>query len=62
MNKLGAGFDYNRYRMLLAEATDEPKRKALIELLIAEGARGKLAAQTVSRRIADLPIKQPRRL
>jgi hypothetical protein len=59
MNKPVPGFDYNRYRKLLAEATDEPKRKALIELLVAEGARSKLAAQTVSERISALPIKQP---
>jgi hypothetical protein len=62
MSKPGPGFDYDRYRKLLEEATDEPKRVALIELLVVEGARGKLAAQTISQRIADLPKKQPGRL
>ncbi|THD70348.1 MAG: hypothetical protein E7813_08730 [Bradyrhizobium sp.] len=44
MSKPDPGFDFDRYRKLLAEATDEPKRAALIELLVAEGARTKLAA------------------
>jgi hypothetical protein len=62
MNKPDPGFDYDRYRKLLAEATDEPKRMALIELLVVEGARGKLAAQTINERISRLPIKPPGRL
>jgi hypothetical protein len=33
MRKQDAGFDYNRYRNLLSEAVDEPKRLALIDLL-----------------------------
>jgi uncharacterized protein YjaZ len=45
MSKPDPGFDFDRYRKLLAEANDEPKRVALIELLVAEGARAKLAAQ-----------------
>lgn len=45
MSKPDPGFDFDRYRKLLAEATDEPKRIALIELLVVEGARAKLAAQ-----------------
>ena len=44
------GFDYPRYRKLLAEAVDEPKRLALIKLLIAERARDRLAAQETRRR------------
>jgi hypothetical protein len=40
-----SAFDYPRYRKLLAEAVDEPKRLALIQLLIEERAREKLAAQ-----------------
>jgi hypothetical protein len=39
------GFDIHRYRKLLAEADDEPKRLALIDILISERARDKLAAQ-----------------
>jgi transposase len=45
MSKPDPGFDFERYRKLLAEANDEPKRIALIELLVVEGARAKLAAQ-----------------
>jgi hypothetical protein len=45
MSKPDSGFDYDRYRKLLAEANDEPKRTALIELLVVEGARAKLATQ-----------------
>ena len=36
------GFDVDRYRKLLAEATDEKKRLALIELLIEEQAKERL--------------------
>jgi hypothetical protein len=37
-------YDYDRYRRLLAEANDEEKRLALIDLLIKEQARDRLAA------------------
>jgi len=50
MNQQDSGFDYPRYRKLLAEAVDEPKRLALIKLLIDERARDKLAAQETQRR------------
>ena len=42
------GFDYHRYRQLLAEAVDEKRRLALINLLIAERARDRLPAQRAS--------------
>ena len=42
MRNQDAGFDYHRYRKLLAEAVDEPKRLALIDLLVAERARDRL--------------------
>jgi hypothetical protein len=61
MSKPDPGFDYDRYRKLLAEATDEPKRVALIELLVVEGARAKLAAQRLgfgTGRMSDL-LKKP---
>ena len=45
MSNRDAGFDFHRYRKLLAEADDEPKRLALIDLLVDERARDKLAAQ-----------------
>ena len=47
---MDSGFDYPRYRKLLAEAVDEPKRLALIKLLIDERARDRLAAQETQRR------------
>jgi hypothetical protein len=50
MNTSAAGFDYDRYRKLLAEASDEPKRLALIQLLIEEKAKDRLAG-------ADLPLQ-----
>ncbi len=46
MSKSNSEFDYRYYRKLLAEAIDEPKRLALIELLIQERARDKLAQET----------------
>jgi hypothetical protein len=39
VTKPATGFDYDRYRKLLAEADDEPKRLAFINLLIDEKAR-----------------------
>ena len=45
-------FDHGRYRQLLAEAVDEKKRLALIDLLIEERARDRLEAQRASDRAA----------
>ena len=44
MSKPDPEFDIDRYRKLLAEATDEKKRLALIELLIKERAMERLEA------------------
>lgn len=52
MRSQEAAFDHHRYRQLLAEAVDEQKRLALIELLIEERARDRLAAQRASDRAA----------
>jgi hypothetical protein len=52
MAKPDERYDYNRYRKLLAEAVDEPKRLALIDLMIEEKARDKLEAQRTSDRVA----------
>ncbi len=52
MGKQDEGFDYHRYRALLAEANDEKKRLALIDLLIEERARDRLAAERASDRAA----------
>lgn len=56
MSKSDAGFDYDRYRKLLAEADDEPKRLALINLLIDENAKNKLAGQTLRASLAELGL------
>ena len=47
-----AGYDYLRYRKLLAEAIDETRRLELIDLLIQEKARDRLEAQRTSDRVA----------
>jgi len=52
MRKQDVGFDYHRYHRLLTEADNEDKRLALIELLIEEKARDRLAAQRASDRAA----------
>jgi hypothetical protein len=52
MRKDDAGFDYHRYRQLLAEAVDDDKRMALIDLLIEERAKERLDAQRASDRAA----------
>ena len=57
MSKPDAGYDYDRYRKLLAEADDEPKRMAFIDLLIEEKARDKLAVQLMRARLSGLGLK-----
>ncbi|MEZ5822034.1 MAG: hypothetical protein AB7I42_18995 [Bradyrhizobium sp.] len=52
MSKQDAGYDYTRYRQLLAEAVDENKRLELIDLMIREKARDRLQAQRMSDRMA----------
>jgi hypothetical protein len=52
MSKPDPGFDVDRYRKLLAEATDEKKRLALIELLMEERAMERLEAARSSERDA----------
>jgi len=56
MSKQEAGYDYHRYRKLLAEAVDDSKRLELIDLLIQEKARDRLEAQRTSDRIAMTTI------
>ena len=51
--KTAEDFDYARYKRLLAEATDEPRRIALIELLIKERALDKLTSQRVKQQVAQ---------
>jgi hypothetical protein len=52
MREKDTGFDYGRYRQLLAEAVDEKKRLAFIDLLIEERAKERLEAQRASDRAA----------
>jgi len=50
-------FDYDRYRQLLAEAVDEKRQMALINLLIEEHAKDRLAAERASDRAAVTAMK-----
>lgn len=52
MSKHDAGYDYTRYRKLLAEAVDEKRRLELIDLMIRESARDRLQAERMSDRVA----------
>jgi hypothetical protein len=62
MGKSDVGYDYDRYRQLLAEADDEPKRMAFINLLIEEKARDKLAVQSLHARLSRLGLKDASRI
>ena len=61
MSGVDAAFNFDRYRRLLAEADDEPKRLAFIKLLIEEKARDRLAQHTVRTRISMLEKERPSR-
>ena len=50
MRRQDVTFDYHRYRQLLADADNDDKRMALINILIEERARDRLAAQIASDR------------
>ena len=52
MDKQETGYDYIRYKQLLAEAVDETKRLELIEIMIRENARDRLEAQRAADRVA----------
>jgi hypothetical protein len=56
MSKSDAGFDYGRYRRLLAEADNESKRLALIDLLVHEKAKDQLAEQSLRARLTGLGL------
>jgi hypothetical protein len=58
--KSSAGFDYDRYRKLLAEANDEPKRLAFINILIEEKAKDSLALQSLRATLAGMGLTKPR--
>jgi hypothetical protein len=57
MNKPDAGFDFDRYRRLLAEATDETKRLAFIDLLVDEKAKDSLARESLRAKLAELGLQ-----
>ena len=57
MSQSDAGYDYNRYRKLLAEADDESKRMEFINLLIEEKAKDKLAVHSLRARLSGLGLK-----
>jgi hypothetical protein len=59
MNTSDAGYNYDRYRRLLAEATNEQKRLALINLLIEEKAKDRLAEQQLHARLLGLMDEAP---
>jgi hypothetical protein len=56
MGNSAAGFDCDRYRRLLAEADDERKRLALIDLLIEERAKDRLAEHALRRRVSGFVL------
>lgn len=50
-------YNYDRYRSLLAEADDEPKRLAFINLLIEEKAKDQLVEQLLRDLLSGLGLK-----
>jgi len=58
MSGVDAAFNFDRYRKLLAEADDESKRLAFINLLIEEKAKDRLAGQLL--RNAPSGARKPR--
>jgi len=57
MDNSDVEYDHDRYRRLLARATNEQKRLAFIDLLIREKARDRLAGQTLQARLSGLGLK-----
>ena len=53
------GYDYIRYKQLLAEAVDETRRLELIETMIRENARDRLEAQQTADRVAMMAMTVP---
>ena len=51
MSGADRAYNFDRYRKLLAEAVDEPKRLAFINLLIEEKARDRLANHILRSRL-----------
>jgi hypothetical protein len=57
MSSLDTGYNFDRYRRLLAEADDEPKRLAFIDLLIEEKARDQLAEHSLRARLSGMGLQ-----
>jgi hypothetical protein len=57
MKKPDAGFDFDRYRRLLAEATAETRRLAFIDLLVDEKAKDSLARESLRAKLAELGLQ-----
>jgi hypothetical protein len=57
MSGLDTGYSFDRYRRLLAEADDEPKRLAFINLLIEEKARDRLAEHALRARLSGMGLQ-----
>ncbi len=62
MSDTDSAYNFDRYRKLLAEANDESKRLAFIDLLIREKARDRLAEHMVRTKVSKLgpPADAPR--
>ena len=60
MAESDAGFNYDRYRKLLAEADDEPKRLAFINILIDEKAKDQLARVALRSTLAGMGLTKPK--
>ena len=58
MSGSDSGYDCDRYRRLLAEANDEPKRLALIKLLIDEKAKDRLAQHRLHTRLSGMEVSK----
>ena len=54
MSGADTAYNFDRYRKLLAEAVDEPKRLAFIDLLIEEKARDRPANHILRGRLTGL--------
>jgi hypothetical protein len=61
MGSSDTGYNFDRYRRLLAEAVDEPKRLAFIDLLIEEKARDRLAEQSLRTQLSGMGLQAGRR-
>jgi hypothetical protein len=56
MSNADAAYNFDRYRQLLAEANNESKRLAFINLLIQEKAKDRLAEQMVRAKVSELGL------